>query len=59
MSPHRDGKRRAKSGNRSSLPLERLQEVKERVAQGFYNSPAVTRQVVERLLADPQFLKTL
>ena len=39
----------------SSLPADRLREIGERLASGFYDSPEVVDQVARRVAADPDF----
>ena len=48
----------APASNRAGIRPDKVQLAKERLAQGFYNSPLIESLVIERLLADPQFLKT-
>jgi len=53
---HKKG--RGPASNRAGIRPDKVQLAKERLAQGFYNSPLIESLVIERLLADPQFLKT-
>ncbi|MEZ4457515.1 MAG: hypothetical protein R2882_13355 [Gemmatimonadales bacterium] len=41
---------------KSSLPVDRLKEVGERLASGFYDQPEVIDQVARRIAGDPDFL---
>ena len=45
--------------SRDGLRPEKIELARERLSQGFYDSPAIDSLVVEKLLADPQFLKSL
>lgn len=40
----------------STLPKERLKEIGERLASGFYDQPEVIDQVARRVAKDPDFL---
>jgi len=53
---HKKG--RGPVSNQDGIRPDKVQLARERLAQGFYNSPLIESLVVERLLADPQFLKT-
>ena len=48
----------AKVTSRLSLRPEKVELAKRRIAEGFYSSPLIEQLVIERLLSDPQFLKT-
>lgn len=49
------GRRKA---NPAGLRPERIALAKKRLSEGFYDSLAIRNLVIEKLLADPQFLKT-
>ena len=40
----------------SSLPADRLKEIGDRLASGFYDQPEVIDQVARRVARDPEFL---
>lgn len=41
---------------KSSLPADRLKEIGDRLASGFYDRPEVIDQVARRVARDPDFL---
>ncbi len=43
-------------GAESTLPKDRLKEIGERLASGFYDQPEVIDQVARRVAKDPDFL---
>lgn len=43
---------------KAGLRPEKVELAKRRIAEGFYSSPVVEGLLIERLLADPQFLKS-
>ena len=46
------------TSHKAGIRPDKVQLAKERLAQGFYNSPVIESLVIDRLLADAQFLKT-
>jgi hypothetical protein len=46
------------SKSKAGLRPDKVELAKRRIAEGFYSSPVVEGLLIERLLADPQFLKS-